>query len=440
MPENNLNNTVRRKLVVRLALMALAVSVVLSFWTYVQQRDRVSDVVIDRARQSVRRFNLQILPLLDRAGVPDQAEFRSELEKFSAGAVAVREGRFVLVAIYGLEGGEWMRDADLRHDGLDSIHRYMDRAGHRLTRLGTGWHRVERINGKPYVHVAVPLENSGGTTVAHIEGVFAVSDTEIAAIRKRIARTALLAIAVVLATTVVLYPLISTLLDRLTRLTTRLLDSNLETLQVLGSAIAKRDSDTDAHNFRVTVYSVRIAEAVGLEFEEIRTLIKGGFLHDVGKIGVRDDVLLKPGRLTTEEFEVMKKHVDHGLDIVNRSEWLDDARVVVGGHHEKFDGSGYHRGLRGDEIPVSARIFALADVFDALTSERPYKEAYSFDEAMEIIEAGRGTHFDPDLLDKFEVIARPLYEKFAGAEDDGPRRTLEEVVHRYFRAEVGDLI
>jgi HD-GYP domain-containing protein (c-di-GMP phosphodiesterase class II) len=440
MPANDLRNTVRKKLLLRLGLAALTICVALTLWSWAHERDRVSEVVINRARQQVKRFNLQVLPLLDQTGAPDQAVFRRELDEFSAGSIAIREGYFVLAAIYGLDGGEWMRDADVHYPNLDQIHRYMDRADHQLTDQGTGWHAIVRVEGRPYIHVAVPLENSDGMTVAHIEGVFAVSDEEIAAARRRMLRDALVGFLVVLITSIVLYPIISTLLDRLSRLTSRLLDANLETLQVLGSAIAKRDSDTDAHNFRVTVYSVHLAESLGLEFEEIRSLIKGGFLHDVGKIGIRDDVLLKPGRLTDEEFEIMKKHVDHGLDIVNRSEWLDDAGMVVGGHHEKFDGSGYHRGLRGEEIPVNARIFALADVFDALTSRRPYKDPYTYDETMEIIESGRGTHFDPVMLDKFMEIARPLYEGFAGAEDDKPRKELEKLVHKYFRMEVGDLI
>jgi HD-GYP domain-containing protein (c-di-GMP phosphodiesterase class II) len=155
---------------------------------------------------------------------------------------------------------------------------------------------------------------------------------------------------------------------------------------------------------------------------------------------VPDDVLLKPGKLTEEEFEVMKRHVDHGVDIVKRSEWLEDARPIVGAHHEKFDGSGYFLGRRGEEIPVAARIFALADVFDALTSERPYKDPYSYEESMQILEAGRGTHFDPFLLDAFTEIARGMFIEFAGHDLDKPRSELGDIVRRYFQMEVDDLV
>jgi HD-GYP domain-containing protein (c-di-GMP phosphodiesterase class II) len=235
-----------------------------------------------------------------------------------------------------------------------------------------------------------------------------------------------------------MYPIILNLLGRLSKLTVNLLDANLETLQVLGSAIAKRDSDTDAHNYRVTIFSVRLAEAAGISRVAMQKLIKGAFLHDVGKIGVRDNILLKPGRLDEEEFEVMKTHVQHGLDIVSRSDWLRDATDVVGCHHEKFDGQGYgghepnEQGITGENIPINARIFAIADVFDALTSKRPYKEPFTYEESIDILQEGSGTHFDPDLLNSFSEIARPLYDRLSGHDDDVPKKDLEKIIEEYF--------
>jgi HD-GYP domain-containing protein (c-di-GMP phosphodiesterase class II) len=440
MQKDQLKKSIRRKLILRLGVAALVVSVILALAAFVRERNRVSDVVIERARQDVKRINLHIKPILDTPGTPDRKALERELAAYAEGGARQREGEFVVAAIYNRTGRELAEAVRTEFPMLGAVSEYMDAVDHRLAEGDPGWHRIVSIEGGPYIHVAAPLENSAGTVTAHIEGVFAVSDEEIAAIRRRMLRSALAGVGVVLLTTLLIYPILSSLLGRLSRLTVKLLDANLETLQVLGSAIAKRDSDTDAHNFRVTVYSVRLAEAIRLGAEDIRTLIKGAFLHDVGKIGVRDSVLLKPGRLSNEEYEVMKRHVDHGLDIVKRSDWLNDARSVVGAHHEKFDGSGYHRGLRGEEIPVTARIFALADVFDALTSERPYKEPYSFDESMEVLEAGRGTHFDPLLLDTFTAIARPLYDEFAGQDIEKPRHELLALVERYFKQEAGDLI
>ena len=417
----------------------MVISAALAIGAYFTERNRVSDVVINRARQAVKRYNLQVLPLLDEP-VPDREALERELEEFSAGGVAQREGSFVLAAVYDAKGRRLFLSTDPKFPDPEPYLEYMDRPDARRANIGEGWYRIRRIGGRPFIHVAVPLENSERRVVAHIEGAFVVSDEEIWAIRRRMLRVALIGAAIVLATTALIYPFITSLLGRLSRLATRLLDANLETLQVLGSAIAKRDSDTDAHNFRVTVYSVKIAEAIGMDADNIRTLIKGAFLHDVGKIGIRDNVLLKPGRLTDDEYEVMKRHVNHGIDIVKRSEWLIDARSVVGSHHEKYDGSGYDRGLKGEEIPVNARIFALADVFDALTSRRPYKEPYSFDESMQVLEAGRGTHFDPSLLDAFSHIARQLYEEYAQSDVEKPRGDLETIVERYFHRGAGELV
>jgi HD-GYP domain-containing protein (c-di-GMP phosphodiesterase class II) len=221
----------------------------------------------------------------------------------------------------------------------------------------------------------------------------------------------------------------------MTHLSRDLLEANLEIIKVLGSAIAKRDSDTDLHNYRVAIYSVRLAERIGLDAASVRSLIKGAFLHDVGKIGIRDDILLKPGKLTEPEFDVMKQHVRHGLDIVSRSDWLSDGANVVGHHHEKYDGSGYPDALRGKDIPVSARIFAIADVFDALTSKRPYKEPFSFERALDILTEGRGTHFDAALLDEFGCIAADLYREYSGRDDDRPRQALAEIVEEYFKSD-----
>jgi HD-GYP domain-containing protein (c-di-GMP phosphodiesterase class II) len=185
---------------------------------------------------------------------------------------------------------------------------------------------------------------------------------------------------------------------------------------------------------------VRLAEAVGLDEATIRSLMKGAFLHDVGKIGITDAILLKPGRLTEAEFAEMKKHVSHGQDIISGSPWLQDAKPVVGGHHEKYDGTGYGNRLQGSDIAVIARIFAIADVFDALTSRRPYKEPLGYEETMEILLEGRTRHFDPDLIDTFLRIARPLYEAYSNRDDAKPREDVAALVRRYFKADVAHFL
>jgi len=282
--------------------------------------------------------------------------------------------------------------------------------------------------------VALAIADRQGARLARVNGVFVVAPAVIAQAERRLAWAVSSAAAIVAATTLLLYPLIRRLVRRLSDLATHLLDANLETLQVLGSAIAKRDSDTDAHNYRVTIYAVRLAEAQGLGNAVIRLLIKGAFLHDIGKIGVRDDVLLKPGQLDEREFEIMKTHVTHGLDIIARSAWLRDAGEVIGGHHEKFDGQGYHRGLQGPAIPLTARIFAIADVFDALSSERLYKQPMPVAECMAMLQQGAGPHFDPELVARFVAMAVDLHARFAN-DYEAARKELAGIVERYFRAD-----
>ena len=249
-------------------------------------------------------------------------------------------------------------------------------------------------------------------------------------------RSVVLAVLVVLATTLLLYPVIIRLLRRVTDLSVHLQESNLETLSVLGSAIAKRDSDTDQHNYRVAIYSVRLAEALGLDGAAIRPLLKGAMLHDVGKIGIRDAILLKPGPLTAAEFTEMQQHVQHGRDIVAQARWLSDAVDVISGHHERFDGKGYDQALANGQVPLGARLFAIADVFDALTSRRPYKEPLDFTEAMRQLEAGRGTHFDPALLDAFTGIARGLFDSTAASNGAELKASLQEIFTTYFTRDI----
>ncbi len=244
------------------------------------------------------------------------------------------------------------------------------------------------VDGKPWLRVLVPVVSKAGSRVASLKGIFAFSADAIADFRLRGVRTMAIVILVVLLTAAVTYPIVRRLLGQVTDFSVRLLDANLDVLATLGSAIAKRDSDTHAHNYRVTIYAVRLAEAVGVPPPTIRSLIKGAFLHDVGKIGIPDGILLKPGKLDDAEYALMKTHVEHGRDIVSRSRWLQDAMDVVYAHHEQVEGRGYPRGLAGSDIPVTARMFAIADVFDALTSRRPYKEPWSFEKAMEILAKG----------------------------------------------------
>jgi len=176
-----------------------------------------------------------------------------------------------------------------------------------------------------------------------------------------------------------------------------------ETLIRLAKAGEYRDEETGNHVLRMARYSRLIADALGLSRDEGRAIAIAAPMHDIGKIGIPDAILLKPGRHTPEEFETMKRHTLIGYEILKESpsKYLQMGATIALGHHERYDGSGYPHGLRGEEIPLPARIVAVADVFDALTSVRPYKQAWPVQDALAYLRKQRGSHFDPRCVDGF---------------------------------------
>lgn len=177
-----------------------------------------------------------------------------------------------------------------------------------------------------------------------------------------------------------------------------------DTLQALGAAIDLRDNETAGHSLRVCAYSLQMARAMGWSEKELRSLARGAHLHDIGKLGIPDGILLKPGPLTAEERRLMQRHAQIGFDIVKDIPFLADVAEMVLTHHERFDGGGYPRGLKGKEILPSARIFAVADTLDAITSDRPYRRASSFESARETIRHLSGSQFDPEVVNVFLSI------------------------------------
>lgn len=213
----------------------------------------------------------------------------------------------------------------------------------------------------------------------------------------------------------------------------KLLRSNFQTLAVLGSAIALRDNDTADHNYRVTYFAIRLAEVLRMPVNDFPALIKGAFLHDIGKIGIPDSILLKHGKLSTDEYLSMKKHVDYGLDIVKSIEWLQDDTVsIIAYHHERIDGSGYPKGIKGEKIPYCARIFAIADVFDALISKRPYKNPLSVQESLLFIQNNANILFDSAMVEAFTSIAESVYTECYYLKTDALEKLLIDTVKPYF--------
>jgi putative nucleotidyltransferase with HDIG domain len=173
------------------------------------------------------------------------------------------------------------------------------------------------------------------------------------------------------------------------------------TIEGWSHALDMRDKETEGHTRRVTEQTVRLASLFAISQKDLVQVRWGALLHDIGKMGVPDSILLKPGPLTEEEWVVMKKHPSLAYELLAPIGFLRRALDIPYCHHEKWDGSGYPRGLKGEQIPLVARIFAVVDVWDAITSDRPYRQAWSQEKARQHIRAGAGSHFDPSVLEKF---------------------------------------
>jgi putative two-component system response regulator len=183
-----------------------------------------------------------------------------------------------------------------------------------------------------------------------------------------------------------------------------LLDREHETLEILGKTAEYKDPETASHVARVARYSKLLAKEYGLSTKEQDIIFYASPFHDLGKIGIEDKILLKPGKLDEDEFKIMKTHAQIGYEILknSKSEYLQAGATIAVSHHEKFNGAGYPNGLIGENIPIFGRIVAIADVFDALTSFRPYKKAWSFDEALTYLEERSGKDFDPKMVNIFK--------------------------------------
>jgi putative nucleotidyltransferase with HDIG domain len=202
--------------------------------------------------------------------------------------------------------------------------------------------------------------------------------------------------------------------------------SNLErsydiTLESLGDALDLKEATTEGHSKRVTAFTIAIARAMGLPREQINTLARGAFLHDIGKIAIPDKILNKPGKLEPDEMTIMKEHPYHGYQVVKKIPFLAEAAEIVYSHHERFDGTGYPRGLRGEQIPLGARIVAVANTLDSITSDLAYRPARSLQGTREEVRIWSGRQFDPEVVAVF--LQRP------DAIIEGLRREISAQVH-----------
>lgn len=406
-----------RYLISRFLVSGILISVLIGGLVYYWESWRVESIAFDLAVVSAKHFDTpEMRELIVANRQSDHLEFAALLEK--SGFVGIRI--FDLSEKVLMES--WRSDAINTPPSAGTHLHDFPKPG----KTHSNW-----LNGE-VIQVVIPLLDSNGAAEAYFEGVYRLDAEMQYTIKHQVRSAVLTAFVVVIVAMSLLYPVLLGLTKRSLSLSNSLLDSNLELLQALGSAIAKRDADTDLHNYRVTLYAVKLAEAMNMNRAQIESLIVGAFLHDVGKIGIPDQILLKPGRLTEEEFEIMKTHVTLGAEIIQDSHWLKQARDVVLFHHEKFDGNGYPHGIRSNNIPLDARLFAVVDVFDALMSKRPYKESLLLEEALKVLRDGAGVHFDPEVVHIFEVVAPELYGKFGQADRNYLQVSLKAITGKYF--------
>ncbi len=394
---------------------------------YVMETKRVDDEVVSLALEESKG-------LMEHTGfltVQDRGDFEMLRDQTAQHILAehVIKGNFIIIELYDSHRKLVLTASDPDYDYLKPlIDKHSDFSG------GEDGISFRKFHDRAllYLQVFSPLKLANDETIAYFEGVYRVDPAVTSNINRRLWWVVLQVVLVVFATTAALYPVIISLNRDTIRLSDDLMHANMGMLAALGGAVAKRDRETNAHNFRVTLYAIRLAEAVGLDRASIQGLVKGAFLHDVGKIGIADAILHKPSELTKQETRAMETHVQHGIDIVSKYVWLRDALDVVRYHHEKFDGKGYLSGLRGQNIPLIARIFAVVDVFDALTTKRPYKEPASLEETLCIMQDDRGKAFDPGVFDTFARIAPELYREVYLSDESLLQKSLDAYLSKYF--------
>ena len=413
----------RRMLALRMGAAAVIIGLAAGGASYLIESYRAEQSALEYALDGARHFESPAMQLAISAGSStDHGDLNRLLDRT----------RFIGIRIFG-------KDKRLIYESWEDVPGVLIEAAkskqHEWPVRGRSHTSWIEASDERLIQVVLPLSGADGELAGYLEGVNRRDSKTLETQRVQIRSGALTAAISVLLTAILLYPLLLAMLQRSAGLSRRLLDSNLSLMRSLGNAIAKRDSDTDAHNYRVTLYAVALAEAMELPRREIADLVAGAFLHDVGKIGIPDSILLKPGKLTDDEFRIMKTHALLGIEIVADNPWLAGAALTIRHHHERFDGNGYPDGLHGKAIPQLARVFAVVDVFDALTSERPYKNAMVLADAISILERDANLHFDPEVVAAFKRIVSDLYGVTYQAESTELRKRMRELLIRYFRTE-----
>ncbi|CAG0938865.1 Cyclic di-GMP phosphodiesterase response regulator RpfG [Gallionellaceae bacterium] len=424
-------NSFRKKVAIRIAMVSVVLASLASPVSWYVSLENAEKSAVSLAIEESRRL-LRHHDALDLTG-PKAAKHAEEAAR------AISGGLFDIAEIYDREGIKLAESLTKRGELVEKL-----LPGHvKPTYQQATYESIKLKEGYWTLRIFVPLHavapdesgesNTDGAITGYFEGVRVVPEWQR---NQMFANSMAISLVVCLASLLcgaVVYPVVVRLSADNERKTREVLDSHISMMGALGRAIAKRDSDTGDHNYRVAWIATRLAESMGLADSRMQALIAGSFLHDVGKIGIPDAILLKHGMLDDKESTLMHSHVQQGEEIVTGMGWLEGAKAVVAGHHEKWDGSGYPHGVAGEKIPLEARIFAVADVFDALCSARPYKEAMGFDAVMAVLEKETGSHFDPAVMEAFHPLARGIFDRLAKSTEDDVRQLLEDRIRHHFQ-------
>lgn len=407
---------------VRVAAVWLVLSILIGVVVYRFEYQKMNDLVLSLALTEASAFDVATIDKITSSDIDIIDRLQSKLDHLIA-------THFVMVEIYDEKQSHIV--AANRYDDAE-MQAHLEARHHKFPLDKTQHFEHFYVNGQLFLQVLLPLRTSANHLVGYFEGIYLVDRETLATIKQEIFNSLTILVVTILVTALVLVPIIMMQNRRLIKISRDLLTANIELLEVLGSAIATRDYVTSSHNYRVTLYATRLAEAMKLPHKKIKDLIVGAFLHDVGKIGISDAILQKAGSLTADEKRLMNQHVIIGIEIAEKASWLEGAKEVIQFHHESYNGNGYVSKLKGEEIPITARIFAVVDVFDALASERPYKSAFPVEEALDILKQQSGEKLDSRLVEKFTSIAPSLHAKLCCASEEQLKDGLNEIIEKYF--------
>ena len=413
-------NLFQKRTAIRIAAVSLVLATVASPIAWYSERENAEKNIVSLALEETKRA------LIFR----DATELTASQADIAAKSIS--RGLFHIAEIYDAKGRRLAESMTAEGVANESLLPHHVPPNYTATR----YENLQLPDGAWALRVFVPLRSSGSHAskeiIGYFEGIRVVPKWQREQIFTNSMAAAVMVSLAALLCGIAIYPVVVRLAVDNEKRAFEVLDSHISIMESLGRAIAKRDSDTGAHNFRVAWIAASIGERMGITGNAMQSLIAGSFLHDVGKIGVPDAILLKPGRLDDDELVIMRTHVEQGEEIVSGIGWLDGANAVVAAHHEKWDGSGYPRRLKGEAIPLAARIFAVADVFDALCSKRPYKQPMGFEETMAILEKDTGSHFDEDVMTVFRSMAAGIFRRLENSTENDARLLLEESVRRHF--------